>query len=187
MNGTLRRVGDKYELRFERRLRHPPEKVWRAITDNAELRHWFPATMTGGHAPGDALRFEMLADAWSAADAEIRAMVEQQQGEIDPDGPHTRGTMRIWDPPRVLEYEWGGELLRFELIPDGAAATRLVFIHTYEASEQTKDVGAGWEFCFEALDARVDGRDPMPITKPRFDALSAEYAAALARAVAESR
>ncbi|MCO1580706.1 SRPBCC domain-containing protein [Crossiella sp. SN42] len=32
-------------LRFERRLRHPPEKVWRAVTDPAHLKHWFPAEL----------------------------------------------------------------------------------------------------------------------------------------------
>jgi uncharacterized protein YndB with AHSA1/START domain len=186
MNGTLRRVGDQYELRFERRLRHPPEKVWRAITDNAELRHWFPATITGGHAPGDALRFEFV-PAGPSADAELRAMIDAQQGEIPEDSIHTRGTMRVWDPPRTLEYEWGGERLRFELTPDGATGTRLVFVHTYGERDQTRSVGSGWEMCFDELDARLDGRAGPPITKARFDELSAAYAAALERVLAETR
>lgn len=187
MNGTLRRVGDRYELRFERRLRHPPEKVWRAITDNAELRHWFPATITGGHAPGDALRFEFVTGGGPPADAELRAMTEAQLAVIAEDSINYRGVMRVWDPPRTLEYEWGGELLRFELTPDGAAGTRLVFIHTYDNRDQTREVGSGWEMCFDALDARLDGREAEPVTKARFDEVGAGYAAALARVVAESR
>jgi uncharacterized protein YndB with AHSA1/START domain len=33
--------------RFERRLPHPPEKVWRALTEPAELAAWFPAPEAG--------------------------------------------------------------------------------------------------------------------------------------------
>jgi hypothetical protein len=33
---------DSATLRLERRYEHPVERVWRAITDPAELRHWFP-------------------------------------------------------------------------------------------------------------------------------------------------
>ncbi|MEV4108317.1 SRPBCC domain-containing protein [Nonomuraea sp. NPDC049695] len=33
-------------LHMQRRLPHPPEKVWRAITDPRHLAHWFPATVT---------------------------------------------------------------------------------------------------------------------------------------------
>ena len=34
-------------VRFERRLAHPPERVWRAITDRGELEAWFPADIEG--------------------------------------------------------------------------------------------------------------------------------------------
>nr|WP_055501718.1 SRPBCC family protein [Nonomuraea pusilla] len=33
-------------LRMQRRLPHPPDKVWRAITDPAHLARWFPAEVT---------------------------------------------------------------------------------------------------------------------------------------------
>ncbi|GAA3262230.1 SRPBCC domain-containing protein [Nonomuraea helvata] len=33
-------------LHMQRHLPHPPEKVWRAITDPQHLAHWFPATVT---------------------------------------------------------------------------------------------------------------------------------------------
>lgn len=37
-----REKDDENVLRFERRLRHPPEKVWRALTDASEVAAWFP-------------------------------------------------------------------------------------------------------------------------------------------------
>ena len=38
MNATLRTVDDRAVLRMERRLAHPPEKVWRALTDAGRVR-----------------------------------------------------------------------------------------------------------------------------------------------------
>ncbi|MEV4218747.1 SRPBCC family protein [Nonomuraea sp. NPDC049725] len=40
------RPDGRTELRMQRRLPHPPAKVWRAITEPAHLRHWFPAEMS---------------------------------------------------------------------------------------------------------------------------------------------
>jgi hypothetical protein len=74
MNGILETADDRPALRFERRLDHSVERVWRAITDPAELRHWFPPeeamTVTESDPPrllagtwfGDRLRFELRPD-----------------------------------------------------------------------------------------------------------------------------
>ncbi len=34
--------GEKWTLILVRELRHPPEKVWRALTEPAHLREWAP-------------------------------------------------------------------------------------------------------------------------------------------------
>jgi len=39
---TLHHHGGQHTLRFVRLLRHPPEKIWRAITEGRELVQWFP-------------------------------------------------------------------------------------------------------------------------------------------------
>ena len=44
---TTETIGGKHVLRFVRRLAHPPEKVFRAISDPDELRHWFPVDAGG--------------------------------------------------------------------------------------------------------------------------------------------
>ena len=65
--GDLVVVDGNAALRFERRLAHPVERVWRAITDPAESGAWFVAAMPferQGHRfeamgqPGEVLRFE---------------------------------------------------------------------------------------------------------------------------------
>ncbi len=71
MTGTLESADNGYRLRFERRLDHSPERVWRAITEPEELAHWFPpgeelqvtesepARLLAGTWYGDELRFEL--------------------------------------------------------------------------------------------------------------------------------
>ena len=71
MTGTLESADNGYRLRFERRLDHSPERVWRAITEPEELAHRFPpgeelqvtesepARLLAGTWYGDELRFEL--------------------------------------------------------------------------------------------------------------------------------
>ena len=41
MNGTLSTVDGRPALSFERRLAHPVERVWRAVSEPDELARWF--------------------------------------------------------------------------------------------------------------------------------------------------
>jgi len=85
--------------RFERRLPHSPEKVWRALTDESELAEWFPAAMKGDRVKGADLRFDFP----------------------DASEPSLAGEIEECDPPRLLVYTMGDETLRWELspLPDG--------------------------------------------------------------------
>jgi uncharacterized protein YndB with AHSA1/START domain len=94
---------DQDEVRFERRLRHPPEKVWRALTEPGELAAWFPARVEGKREKGAPLRFVF-------------------DGE-----PDAEGRMTEWDPPRLLAYRMGDEELRWELSPLPGDGCLLVF------------------------------------------------------------
>ncbi len=64
MNASLETVNDRPALRFERRLDFPVERVWRAVSEPAELAQWFPGSVdwkpelgeafeAGGPARGD--------------------------------------------------------------------------------------------------------------------------------------
>src|SRR5438105_10315698 len=50
--GELERAGDRWLLRFVRRLPHPPEKVWRALTEPEHVAAWFPADIEGERRSG---------------------------------------------------------------------------------------------------------------------------------------
>lgn len=74
----------------------------------------------------------------------------------DPDAPPTTGEVTELDPPRLLEFKWGDELLRFELGPEGEGS-RLVFIHFISEREQAARDAAGWDMCLRELGRHVAG------------------------------
>ncbi len=50
--GTVREEDGRYVVSFERHLRHPREKVWRAITESEHLAHWMPCDIVGDRRAG---------------------------------------------------------------------------------------------------------------------------------------
>jgi len=53
MDGTLEIIDGRPALRFERYLAHSVERVWRAVSEPAELERWFPAAADWTPAPGE--------------------------------------------------------------------------------------------------------------------------------------
>lgn len=150
MEGTFQIVAGRPTLRFERRLKHPIEKVWRALTDPVELEHWFPTRIESVSAadadpfvPGGKLRFPFRA-------------AKELDGEVIPD---FEGEILELDPPRLLAYTWADDVLRFELIPDGDGCL-LVFTDTFTEHGKAARDGAGWHVCLDGLAARLDGAEP---------------------------
>jgi uncharacterized protein YndB with AHSA1/START domain len=137
---TLSTEDGRPVLRFERRLAHPPAKVWRALTDPAELAGWFPAAVELELRAGAPMRF-----------AFDEAHVEQ-------------GRVLEVEAPRVFAFLWGAELLRWELEPDGDGC-RLRFWHTMSGDGALGEAlsaarhAAGWDGCLDGLAARLDGRE----------------------------
>jgi uncharacterized protein YndB with AHSA1/START domain len=141
MNATLDTAADQSVLRFERRLAHPVEKVWRAITDPAELTRWFPQDIEGSFTPGASLRFV------------FRGEPPTLGGEVIAD---FRGEVLEIDPPRLLAYSWGEDVLRWTLTPDGAGCL-LVFTDTISERGKAARDGAGWHVCLDGLQALLAG------------------------------
>ncbi|HTN22955.1 MAG TPA: SRPBCC family protein [Solirubrobacteraceae bacterium] len=130
MNGRLDATRTPPVLRFERRLPHPVARVWRAITDPEDLRNWFPGV------PNFTL------------EAGAAFVVEGDAG----------GSGRIveLDPPRLLAFSWGEDVLRFELTPDGDGCL-LTFTHAFGDLSRAAQTAAGWELCLDRLAAQVAG------------------------------
>jgi uncharacterized protein YndB with AHSA1/START domain len=137
--GTLEQLDDQWRVRFTRALPHPPEKVWRALTEPEHLAAWFPTEIIGERADGAALRFEF------------------RNGE----GPGFDGTMITYDPPRVLEFFWGKDLLRIELEPT-EQGTALTLTDTLEELGKAARDAAGWHVCLARLDLDLGGNRGKP-------------------------
>jgi uncharacterized protein YndB with AHSA1/START domain len=133
-DGRLEQAGDRSRLRFARSLAHPPEKVWRALTESDQLAKWFPHDIIGEFADGATLQFE----------------------DRDNAGPAFSGRVITADPPRVLEYMWGDDTLRFELEPYGGG-TVLTFTDTFDEHGKAARDGAGWHACLDELGFALDG------------------------------
>ena len=116
--GTLTREGDRWMLTFTRRLAHPREKVWRAVTEPAHLAAWYPQEIVGERRAGAPLRF------------------------VSPAGDGFDGQMLVFDPPEIIEFTWGADRLRIELRADGAG-TLLTLTDTFDELGKAARDGAG--------------------------------------------
>ena len=99
-DGTLETSGGRDVLRYERRLSHPVERVWRAITQPEEIVHWL------GEVELEPVEGGTVVLRWLNTPEETVA----------------RGTVTAFDPPRALELDTDVHgVLRWELEADGDA------------------------------------------------------------------
>lgn len=100
-DGTLETHGGRQVLRFERRLGHPIEKVWAALTEPAELIGW-------------------LAEAEVELEEGGRVVLRWQNTDEEGNRAVMHATITRLDPPRLIEYEGDVHgLLRWELREEG--------------------------------------------------------------------
>lgn len=123
-----------WQLRFSRTLPHPPERVWRAVTEPDHLAHWFPTTIEGERTAGARLRFSFPGD----------------------QAPPFEGEMLAFEPPSVMELRWGPDVLRLELRP-AEGGTLLTLLHTLDQRGKAARDAAGWHVCLDGLAAHLRG------------------------------
>ena len=155
----VQKDGDKWTLILVRELRHAPAMVWQALTDPAQLSEW---------APFDADR--SLATAGPVKLTTVGAPTPQV----------SETAVRRAEAPRLLEYSWGGNDLRWELEPrDGG--TRLTLWHAIDRHFIAWGA-AGWHVCLDVLERLLAG---VPIGRivgaaamkfPGWQRLTTEYA-----------
>jgi uncharacterized protein YndB with AHSA1/START domain len=140
-NGAqVQRDGETWTLVLVRELRHPPAMVWEALTDPAQLSQW---------APFDADR--------NLASAGLVKLTT-----VGTPTPHvSEAAVKRAEAPRLLEYNWGGGDLRWELEPLGNG-TRLTLWHNIDRRFISWGA-AGWHICFDVLHRLLAG-EPMERT-----------------------
>ena len=131
----VRKEGEKWTLVLVRELAHPPAKVWRALTEPEHLREW---------APFDADR--KLDSVGTATLTTVGAPTPQV----------SQSQIKRADAPRLLEFDWGGQDIRWELQPTAAGGTRLTLWHNI-ARNFVAMGAAGWHVCLDVLERSLDG------------------------------
>ena len=127
----VQKDGEKWTLILVRELRHSPEKVWRALTDPAELREWAPFDVDATLGTVGTVNLT-----WVGNPMSIPTPVKKA------------------DAPRVLEY--GDTRWELEAIPGG---TRLTLWSTIDRRFISMGA-AGWQIAFDVLDHLLSG-DPI--------------------------
>lgn len=156
----VRKDGDNWTLILVRELRHSPEKVWQALTDPAHLREWAPFDADG---------------TLGTLGATVKLTTVGAPKPMVSETTVTRA-----DAPKLLEYNWGGTDLRWQLEPLGSG-TRLTLWHNIDRRFISWGA-AGWHICFDVLDhlladqpiGRMVGADAMKFAD--WQRLVAEYA-----------
>ena len=133
-NAHVRKDGEKWTLVLVRELRHPPEKIWQALTDPAQLREWAPFEADGS---------------LSTAGATVKLTTVGAPSHI------TETTVKRADAPKALEYSWGGNEMRWELEAFGGG-TRLTLWTSIPRAFISMGA-AGWHICFDVLDRLLNG------------------------------
>ncbi len=132
----VKKDGEDWTLVLVRELRHPPARVWEALTDPAHLSEWAP--------------FD--------ADRNLGAVGPVKLTTVGAPTPLVSETqVKRADAPRALEYSWGGNDIRWKLEPLEADGTRLTLWHNIDRGFIAWGA-AGWHMCFDVLDRLLAGQ-----------------------------
>jgi uncharacterized protein YndB with AHSA1/START domain len=155
----VQKDGETWTLVLVRELRHPPARVWQALTDPAHLREWAPFDADGSLDTVGTVRLTTVGA---------------------PTPQVSEATVKRAEAPRLLEYNWGGGDLRWELEPLGHG-TRLTLWHNIDRRFISWGA-AGWHICFDVLDRLLAGEPIGRIAGPEtlklegWQRLTTEYA-----------
>ena len=154
-------------IRFERRLKHPIDRVWRAITDPGEIEAWL-ARAEVDLRPDGRIHLE-----WLNTD---------EQGQRY-EGAEMTATITRVEPPHLLEYEGDPHGRMTWELSEAGDETDLTFTCVVDLSdEQAMDNRSGWHVHLDFLedwlddDARVDWPN---WPRERWAAIHASYEASM--------
>lgn len=161
------------EVRLERRLPGPAERVWRYLTE-PDLRAQWLSRGTLEPRVGGAVEQIFHNDDLTPGGEPPPAAYANSKG-------HTvRGEVTVYDPPHHLAYTWmhasgSPSEVRFDLTPDGNEVLLVVTHHRLPTRDALRSVSTGWHAHLEMLRARL-GAGPLPDFWRTFRTLEAEYA-----------
>jgi uncharacterized protein YndB with AHSA1/START domain len=154
LDGVREVMDGRHVLRFERRFRHPVERVWEALTTPEQISQWLEAQevdlelVEGG-------RFVTR----TTGPPELVEAITREAGEA---ALQSNDTVLRVEAPHVLEHTFGSNptsVVRWELRSDGDGC-RLRLMHAEPADFQDENAPrdlAGWQMLLEQLEKLLDG------------------------------
>lgn len=136
VDAELRRDGSRWTLVFVRQLKHPPGKVWLALTDPTHLSDWAP--------------FDVDRDLGSTGAAKLTLV-----GVTPPPQP-IEIEVRQAEAPRLLEYTWGNDVVRWELEAT-ESGTRLTLRQSVDEATWAPKTAAGWHIGLDVAERALAG------------------------------
>lgn len=145
--GSIRPVDGGWELRFERRLRHSPDRVWKILTTGDGLACWLAEAEIDVR-PGGKMELNF----------------RQPDHAFMPDTPEERrqsNEVLVAEPYSRFDHTFGSDpesVVSWRLEPDGDG-TRLILIHRVPEAwaDARKDVLSGWHYHMEGFDDAARG------------------------------
>ena len=136
--GRFVRFEGRPAVRFVREYAHPVERVWRAVTDPAEVPTWFPSSYVFEPEVGGVIVF--------SGDPHLAG------------GEELRGEVLAYDPPRELAFTWGDNEIRMLLEPWGDGGCRFTMTDVLGHENEASRNAAGTDACMTMLDRLLAGR-----------------------------
>jgi len=128
----IQKDGDEWTLVLVRELRHPPAKVWTALTDPEHLREWAP--------------FD--------SDWNLGSIGTAMLTTVGAPSPHvTEAQVKRADAPKALELTWGGKDIRWSWSrwPAAARSSRSGTTSTATGSRWAPRAGTSASMCWTGL------------------------------------
>lgn len=143
-----------HELRFERLLAAPVDRVWQYLVDPELRARWFmggPTDLRAGGSIGFTMAHDNLSDEAVPTPERYTAAIGREWSER---------ILRV-EPPHLLAFTWSngeaGEVM-ITLAAEAEDKTRLVLHHTgLRGREDAANFGGGWGAHLAALERRVAG------------------------------
>jgi uncharacterized protein YndB with AHSA1/START domain len=154
-----------FTLKFSRRSKHPPERVWAALTDPAQASAWMGCPIridlrVGGH--------------WHA--------FKKSGGE-----PWLPGVIVRVVPHRTLTYVWGYSVLEWLLEPDGGGCRYSFADHgqpyppSGERGWSAEGVSEGWHQWMDSFAEHLDDGVSRTFDRSDWEQLLGQYRERIAR------
>jgi uncharacterized protein YndB with AHSA1/START domain len=130
----IEKDGEDWTLVLVRKLSQRPELVWQALTAPAELAEWAP--------------FDADRNLATVGPMKLTTVGMPKAQAVD-------SNVKRAEAPRLLEYSWGPNNMRWELEAAGGG-TRLKLWHNIDRGFIAWGA-AGWHICLDVLDRFVAG------------------------------